>query len=140
MNLGVKMNKIEWDKSLATGIKSIDYEHKMLIERLNAVIEAIDQNQGEGAIAKTLDFLLDYTNFHFSNEEKFISGHGYPGLDVQQKQHKEFKENVNQLILDFQQEGAEKEIAVEIHDFLFVWLKKHIMEVDHQLAQYATEE
>ena len=64
------MKKIEWDKSLATGIKSIDYEHKMLIERLNAVIEAIDNSQGEGAIAKTLDFLLDYTNFHFSNEEK----------------------------------------------------------------------
>ena len=134
------MNKIEWDKSLATGIKSIDYEHKMLIERLNAVIEAIDQNQGEGAIAKTLDFLLDYTNFHFSNEEKFISGHGYPGLELQQKHHKEFKEHVNQLILDFQQEGAEKDIAVQIHDFLFFWLKKHIMEVDHQLAQYVTEE
>lgn len=133
------MKKIEWDKSLATGIKSIDYEHKMLLERLNAVIEAIEKNQGEGAIAKTLDFLLDYTNFHFSNEEKFISGHGYPGLELQQAQHKEFKASLNQLILDFQQDGADKDIAVNIKDFLFVWLKKHIMEVDHKLAQYVKE-
>jgi hemerythrin len=134
------MNKIEWDNSLTTGIKSIDYEHKMLIERLNAVIEAIEKNQGEGTIAKTLDFLLDYTNFHFSNEEKFIIGHGYPGIELQQKQHKEFKEFVNQLILDFQQDGADKDIAIQIHDYLFVWLRKHIMEVDHQLAQFVTKE
>ena len=133
------MNKIEWDDKLTTGIKSIDYEHKLLIERLNAVTEAIEKNQGEGAIAKTLDFLLDYTNYHFANEEKFISGHGYPGLEVQQKQHAEFKDSVNQIILDFHQDGADKDIALQIHDFLFIWLKKHIMEVDHQLAQYMKE-
>lgn len=133
------MNKIEWDDNLSTGIKSIDYEHKMLIERLNAVIEAIEKNQGEGTIAKTLDFLLDYTNFHFTNEENFISDNGCPGLELQQKQHAEFKESVNQIILDFQQDGADKDIALQIHDFLFVWLKKHIMEVDHQLAQYVKE-
>jgi hemerythrin len=130
------MKKIEWDNKLSTGIKSIDSEHKMLIERLNSVVEAIEKNQGEGTIAKTLDFLLDYTNYHFSNEEKFISGHGYPGLELQQKQHKEFKDSLNQIILDFQQDGADKEISMQIHDLLFVWLKKHITEIDHQLMQY----
>ena len=134
------MNTIEWDNSLSTGIKSIDYEHKMLIERLNAVIEAIDKNEGEGTIAKTLDFLLDYTNFHFSNEEKFIAGHGYPGLELQQKQHKEFKEFVNQLILDFQQDGAIKEIADHIRDFIFKWLVNHIMQVDRQLSNFVNKE
>ncbi|MBN2589854.1 MAG: hemerythrin family protein [Sedimentisphaerales bacterium] len=133
------MNKIEWDNNLSTCIKSIDDEHKMLIERLNAVIEAIENNQGEGTIAKTLDFMLDYTNFHFSNEEQFISDNSYPGLEVQQKQHAEFKNSINQIILDFQEDGADKDIALQIHDFLFVWLKKHIREVDHQLAQYIKE-
>ena len=133
------MDKIEWDDSLATGIKSIDYEHKMLIERLNAVTEAIEQNQGEGTIAKTLDFLLDYTNFHFSNEEKYITSQDLPGLELQQKEHAQFKENVHQLILDFQEDGASKDISLQIKDFLFVWLVKHIKEVDHQLAQYAKE-
>jgi hemerythrin len=133
------MKKIEWDNKLSTGIKSIDSEHKMLIERLNSVVEAIEKNQGEGAIAKTLDFLLDYTNYHFSNEEKFISGHGYPGLELQQKQHKEFKDSLNQIILDFQQDGADKDIAIQIKDFLFTWLIKHIMDVDRKLIEYTEE-
>ena len=133
------MNKIEWDENLATGIKSIDYEHKMLLERLNAVIEAIDKHLDEGTIAKTLDFLMDYTNFHFSHEEQFISDNSYPGLEEQQEQHKKFKDSINQIILDFQQDGADKDIALQIHDLLFVWLKKHIMEVDHKLSQYVKE-
>ncbi len=130
------MNKIEWDDKLTTGIKSIDYEHQMLIERLNSVTEAIEKHLDEGTIAKTLDFLLDYTNFHFSNEEKFISDNGYPGLEVQQKQHAEFKKSINQIILNYQQDGADKNIASDIHELLFTWLKKHIMEVDHQLIKY----
>ena len=133
------MNKIEWDDKLSTGIKSIDFEHKMLIERLNAVTEAIEKHLDEGTIAKTLDFLLDYTNFHFSNEENFISSNDYPGLDVQQKQHAEFKDSINQIILNFQQDGADKEIAADIHNLLFTWLIKHIMEVDRQLIQYVKE-
>ena len=133
------MNKIVWDESLSTGIKSIDEEHKMLIERLNSVTEAIEKHLDEGTIAKTLDFMLDYTNFHFSNEERFISDNGYPGLEVQQKQHKNFKDSINQIILNFQQDGADKNIAEDIHDLLFVWLKKHIMEVDHQLVKHVKE-
>ena len=133
------MNKIEWDNSLATGIKSIDEEHKMLIERLNSVTEAIEKHLDEGTIVKTLDFLLDYTDFHFSNEEKFISDNGYPGLEFQQEQHKKFKNSINQIILDYQEDGADKDIARQIYDLLFVWLKKHIMEVDHQLTKYVKE-
>jgi hemerythrin len=133
------MNKIEWDDNLLTGIKSIDYEHKMLIERLNAVTEAIEKHLDEGTIAKTLDFLLDYTNYHFANEEQFITSHGCPGLELQQKQHAEFKKSANQIILNFQQDGADKGIAADIHDLLFTWLKKHIMEVDLKLAKYVIE-
>ena len=133
------MEKIAWDNNLSIGIESIDSQHKMLIERLQAVTEAIESNQGEGTIAKTLDFLLDYTDFHFSEEEKQMAEHDYPGLDLQKQQHAEFKEAVNQMIEDFEAEGAVKDIADHIRDFLFNWLKKHIKEVDHQFGQFLTE-
>lgn len=134
------MKKIEWDKTLVIGIDSIDHEHKMLIERLNSVIEAIDNHQDEGTIAKTLDFLLDYTNFHFSNEENLMIANKYPGLEHQQKQHAKFKKDVYLLILDFQEDGASKEISQQIKDLLLVWLIKHIMEVDLKLAEFINEE
>jgi hemerythrin len=130
------MEKIEWDGSLSVGIDLIDEQHKMLIQRLKAVTEAIESNQGEGTIAKTLDFLLDYTDFHFSEEEKQMAGHNYPGLDLQKQQHEQFKDYVKKLVEDFEQEGAVKDIADHIRDFLFNWLIKHIEEVDHQFGQF----
>ena len=133
------MEKIAWDNNLSIGIESIDSQHKMLIERLQAVTEAIESNQGEGTIAKTLDFLLDYTDFHFSEEEKQMAEHDYPGLDLQKQQHEEFSSAVKKLVEDFEAEGAVKDIADHIRDFLFNWLKKHIKEVDHQFGQFLTE-
>lgn len=133
------MKKISWDKSLSIGVEEIDRQHQELIEKLDAVTEAVEKNQGEGTIAQTLDFLLDYAVEHFSTEEKFMIKHDYPDLEFQKRQHKEFKESVNQMIEDFEMDGASKEIADHIRDFLFIWLKKHIREVDLPLARFVKE-
>ena len=133
------MRKISWDDSLSIGVKEIDRQHKELIEKLDAVTDAIEKNQGEGTIAQTLDFLLDYTVEHFSTEESFMIKHDYPDLEFQKLQHKEFKESINQMIEDFELDGASKEIADHIKDFLFIWLKKHIWEVDLPLAQFVSK-
>jgi len=133
------MEKIAWDNNLSIGIETIDQQHKTLIERLQAVTSAIEMSQGEGTIAKTLDFLLDYTDFHFTEEEKQMAEHDYPGLDLQKQQHEEFRNAVKKLVEDFEAEGAVKDIADHIRDFLFDWLKKHIREVDHQFGQFLNE-
>ena len=133
------MEKIEWDESLSVGIETIDEQHKMLIKRLHDVSEAIEQNQGEGTIAKTLDFLVDYTDFHFSEEEKQMIEHNYPGLAIQQNQHKEFKESLERLERDFEEDNATKELANHIRTFLFNWLIKHIKEVDLEFGKFVKE-
>lgn len=133
------MEKIEWDENLSVGIDTIDQQHKMLIQKLNDVSEAIESNQGEGTIAKTLDFLFDYTNFHFSEEEKQMAKHHYPGLKHQQEQHKEFKESLGRLELDFEEDNATKELANYIRTFLFNWLIKHIKEVDLEFGKFVKE-
>ena len=133
------MEKIGWDDSLSIGVEEIDRQHQELIERLDAVTEAIEKNQGEGTIAQTLDFLLDYAVEHFSTEEKFMVENNYPDLEFQKHQHSEFKESVNQMIEDFELDGAAKDIADHIRDFLFIWLKKHIREVDLPLSRFFNE-
>ncbi len=133
------MQKIEWDDNLSVGIDLIDEQHKMLIQKLQDVSEAIESNQGEGTIAKTLDFLVDYTDFHFSEEEKQMTELNYPGLALQQAQHKEFKESLERLEQDFEEDNATKELANHIRTFLFNWLVGHIREVDHEFGKFVEE-
>ena len=64
------MDKITWDDSLTVDNGLIDKQHKMLIQRLNDMSNAIEMNRGIEKIMKTLSFLIDYTDFHFSTEEK----------------------------------------------------------------------
>ncbi len=130
------MEKIQWDDSLSIGVDLIDGQHKMLIRRLNEVSEAIEMNQGEGAIAKTLDFLIDYTKFHFSSEEKQMAEQNYPGLDLQKQQHEEFKNSLRQFEEDFKEDGATPSLASHIRDFLFNWLIRHIKDVDHKFGEF----
>ena len=134
------MEKIGWDESLSIGVDLIDGQHKMLIQRLSEVSEAIEMNQGGGTIAKTLDFLIDYTNFHFSSEEKQMAEKNYPGLDLQKQQHEEFKKSLKQFEEDFKEDGATPSLANHIRDFLLNWLIRHIKDVDHKFGEFLNEE
>jgi hemerythrin len=73
------MGKIEWDNSLSVGVDLIDEQHKTLLERLNDLSNAVEMSHGETETGKTLDFMVDYTDFHFSAEEKLMAEQGYQG-------------------------------------------------------------
>lgn len=64
------MEKIRWSDNLSVGVELIDEQHKMLIQRLNDMTSAIEESKGPNEIARTLNFLIEYTDFHFSAEEK----------------------------------------------------------------------
>jgi len=133
------MAEIEWDNSLSIGVKLIDEQHKMLIKRLSDLSRAIEMSQGEVETAKTLDFMVDYTDFHFSAEEKHMMEQNYPGLEHQKLQHAEFKGHLKQLIEDFEEEGPTKALGTSINVFLLNWLIKHIKGVDLKFGEFLNE-
>jgi len=133
------MKKIEWDDSLSVGVDSIDEQHKMLIQRLNDLSKAIEMTQGEGSIVQTLDFLIEYTYFHFSAEEKCMAEHDYPGLAPQKKQHEEFKASLKSLVDDYEYEGVTRALTTSVNVFLLNWLVNHIKAVDHKLGEFLQE-
>ena len=133
------MKKIEWDDSLSVGVDLIDEQHKMLIQRLNDLSAAIEMTQGEGGIVRTLDFLIEYTDFHFSAEEKCMAENDYPGLDHQKKQHEEFKTSLKNLVDDYEYEGVTRALTTSVNVFLLNGLVNHIKGVDHKLGEFLQE-
>lgn len=79
------MGKYQWDDSLSVGVELIDDQHKLLIQRLNDVNDAIEESLGETQIVKTLEFLIQYTDYHFSTEEKNMKATEYPGYESHKK-------------------------------------------------------
>ena len=130
------MAKYVWTEDLSVGIELIDEQHKLLIQRLDDVANAIDEGKGESLIVKTLSFLIDYTNFHFSTEEKNMKAHNYPGFEDHHIAHEDLKKTLNDLEEDFKDEGATHILLEAINTFLNNWLITHIKGVDVKFGAF----
>jgi len=133
------MQQLQWTESLSVGVDAIDTQHKKWIEHFNNVALAIDDGHGVAQIVKTLEFLVDYTELHFSTEEKLMVENDYPQYDVHKAKHDELRRTLDDLVQEFQEEGATHVLAAAIDSFLSSWLVKHIQEIDLQMAAFVKE-
>jgi hemerythrin len=133
------MSNIQWDESLSVGVGLIDEQHRTWIERLHRVEAAIQARRGMQQVTGTLDFLMDYTQFHFSTEEKYMVQTGYPGLADHRARHEELKETLGTLIEDYKEDGVTEKISEAVGTFLGNWLRDHIRVVDQVFATFLKE-
>lgn len=129
--------KIVFDESLYTGNELIDGEHKELIERVNKLVESCEKGTEKVAAVKTLDFLMDYTEFHFADEEKLQKEVGYDKLDQHHAKHEEFKKAVGELreMLE-EEEGPSNAFVEAVNKNVSQWLVEHIQGWDKALADF----
>ncbi|MCU7920972.1 MAG: bacteriohemerythrin [Candidatus Thiodiazotropha sp. (ex Epidulcina cf. delphinae)] len=125
---------VVWSDTLSVGIEEIDEQHKMLVELVNKMHEAIHQRHGSDVVKSILGDLADYTRIHFAVEESLMRILNYPGYD----DHKEIHEELLQSVVDLQEKVATGKTAIgfELMHFLKTWLTKHIMEEDMQYSGF----
>ena len=129
--------RAEFDATLVTGNEMIDGQHKELIERINQLLESCEDGQGKVKAIKMLDYLLDYTEFHFSAEEKLQEEIQYPGMEEHKAKHAEFKNAVKELqeMLE-EEEGPTEAFVAQVKKNVVDWLFDHIKGFDRSVAEY----
>ena len=129
--------RAEFDETLVTGNELIDSQHKELIERINLLLKSCEDAQGKVKAVKMLDYLLDYTEFHFSAEEKLQEEISYPGLKEHREKHEEFKSAVKerQEMLE-EEEGPTETFVAQVQKNVVDWLFTHIKGFDRSVAEY----
>ncbi len=130
----------EFDASLVTGNETIDGQHKELIGKINKLVDCCEQGGGKLEAIKMLDYLSDYTDFHFGAEEKLQEEVSYPGLAEHKKQHAAFVQAVKELHEMLEEEEGPSEAFVEaVNRNVIDWLYKHIKGFDCAVASYLKE-
>ncbi len=89
--------RAEFDDSLVTGNEMIDGQHKELIDKINKLLDSCETSKDKLVAIKTLDYLADYTEFHFGEEEKLQEDIQYPGIEAHKKEHDKLREVVKEL-------------------------------------------
>ena len=134
------MQRFNWNDSYSVGVKSIDEQHRVWIERLNNLSAAIEAHQEARHISKTLDFMMDYVEFHFAAEERLMEARNYPALAQHKLEHQKFRNTLMDLfVLETEETDSVGRIADSINNFQISWLKNHIQQVDRQFAAFLKE-
>lgn len=128
---------VEFDDSLITGNKEIDEQHKEWIGKINKLIACCEEGGGKIQAIKVLEYMADYTEYHFEAEEKLQEEAAYPGLEEHKQKHDEFRKVVVELHEMLEEEEGPSEAFVQaVNKNVVDWLYKHIKTYDCSVATY----
>ena len=129
--------RAEFDESLVTGNEMIDSQHKELIDKINKLLDSCETSKDKLVAIKTLDYLADYTEFHFGEEEKLQESVEYPGIEAHKKEHDKLREVVKELyeMLE-EEEGPSNAFVEQVNLNVIEWLYGHIKTFDRSVAEY----
>ena len=103
-----------------------DAQHQVLFDILDLV-------KAPGVDNTVLNRLKDYSENHFSLEERYMIELGYPGRDVHIQAHNCFRSEVGQLLEGDEPDAVFREI---IATFLTEWLTRHVFGTDKKLEAF----
>lgn len=128
---------LEFDSSLVTGNKMIDDQHREIIGKIDKLLTCCEQGEGKMQAIKMLDYLAEYTVFHFEAEEKLQEEVSYPGIQEHKAKHAEFKKAVEELheMLE-EEEGPSEAFVAAVKKNVVDWLFQHIKNKDQTLATF----
>ena len=107
-----------------------DAQHQVLFEIL-------DQIRQPGAGRHVLYQLKEYTDTHFSLEERYMELLGYPGLEAHILAHDRFRQEIDELLESDAEHDAQ--FMDVISTFLTEWLTRHVFGIDKKLELFILE-
>ena len=127
---------ITFDDNLITGNKTIDSQHQELIVRIRQFVAACESGDSKIKAIKMLDYLDEYTNFHFQEEEELQKKVSYPEISSHHAKHEEFKTSIQELY-DYlnENEGPDDQFIEQVKRNVD-WLFQHIKTFDRSVAEY----
>jgi hemerythrin-like metal-binding protein len=125
---------VQWSESMSVGKLHIDEQHRILIDTINQLASAENQND-RPVIAMIIDELVSYVAFHFNFEEQLMEDAGYPELEDHRRSHRGFVKWVQELREEFTYHRR-GQLGERILGFLSDWLREHILGEDQRYRPY----
>ena len=126
---------MQWRPEYSVNIQVIDGHHKRLVEMTSTLLQGLKNGASKEDLDEALDFLIDYTDYHFVEEEKLFRRYGYPEADDHHGQHEALLARVVALKDKMGVKGEEPKVV----KFLKDWIINHILAEDRKYAAFLNE-
>ncbi len=129
------MPLMEWSDQLSVGIGQFDREHRVMVDMINDLFDAVQAGRGRESLGLTLNHLLDYTKTHMIKEEQILEKHGYPDLAAHRLEHKAVGREIMEIRQRYEA-GATGPMCMEVLTLMRKWLIEHIQGTDKQYQSF----
>jgi hemerythrin len=128
---------LTWSDKFSVGVQSIDDQHAVLFDALNALHSAMTKGHGRIMAGELLRDLVIHTGSHFAAEEALLDSAKYPGLAEHHQKHRILMRQMGGYIERFER----GEITLNLHllNFLRDWLTIHIQTEDRACGAWLQE-
>jgi len=124
---------LRWNSSYSIELNIIDQQHKKWIEFINILYKSYKSNAKKKDISENISKLLDYTDYHFGFEEKYIEDFSCGNLENHKKEHASFVTNIKKYKA-LHDEGN-LEAAYKLIIYLNKWVINHIHTEDKRYVE-----
>ena len=132
------MPLITWNDDLSVGVGQLDNDHKILIEIINELFDAMHEGHGDELLETIFSRLKEYTVTHFFREETLMKSYEYPDYEAHKKHHQNLIGRLDEFIAKYTNGGG-MVTTVEVSQFLQEWLLNHIKQEDFRYIPHFQE-
>lgn len=131
------MALVTWSDKYSMNIKEIDEQHKNLVRMINELHDAMLHAKSKEVALGIINEMAEYTQYHFSTEEKYMVQYRYPEYTAHKKEHDKFIKQVGDFKKDY--ESGKAGLSFDLLNFLKDWLVTHIQESDKKYSPFFNE-
>ncbi len=129
------MSYFAWTPDLLLGIDVIDVQHKRIVDYINELHIAIQENNNEGVV-HIAEKVVDYTHEHFAYEEALLKKADYLLTEPHILSHRRFKENALKMKDSVINNDKDMRAAKKMRSTLTLWLTEHIKNEDAKYVHH----
>ncbi|MBU3916292.1 bacteriohemerythrin, partial [bacterium] len=124
----------QWRDEYSVQVHKMDKQHQKLFSIGEKLSSAIDSTNMKPMIERALEFLVDYTKVHLTEEEALMALYNYPELDSHRKKHKKLTEQVLELQAQYKKDSVK--LDATFFDFFRDWIITHILAEDRKYSGF----
>ncbi len=125
---------MSWTDELSVSVETFNAHHQNIINMLNELYLAVQEERGEADVGPILERLTEYAGYHFGCEERAFEQFGYPECEHHKQQHAELVERVEELKRRYEQGSIS--VVLETLQLLRSWLLDHIKQCDKRYRSF----
>ena len=126
---------LKWTDEFKIGFEEIDKDHESIITEFGKLYNLMRSGKGHEYYKELLNFLDNYVNIHFKNEESIQEKFSYDEIEKHKKMHMQFENHLKNIMENNRDKEATNEDLIKINLFVKNWLIHHIFIEDKKMVK-----